>query len=269
MALKDITLGQYFPGNSLLHRFDPRSKILFTVLFIAAIFLCKGLVSYGITLLILLMMIGISKVQPRVFLKGMKPVVFIVVCTAILNLFYTSGTVLWSWGILKITEEGIWKAGFMVLRILMLIACTLLLTYTTSPILLTDGLEKLLRPLKKLHFPVHELSMMMSIALRFIPTLIQETDKIITAQKARGADFDSGNLIQKAKALIPILIPLFISSFRRAEELAIAMECRCYHGDEGRTSLRQLRYAGRDYGLIVFSIALCAGIVVLRVVFGL
>ncbi len=269
MALKDITLGQYFPGNSLLHRFDPRSKILFTVLFIAAIFLCKGLVSYGITLLILLIMIGISKVQPRVFLKGMKPVVFIVVCTAILNLFYTSGTVLWSWGILKITEEGIWKAGFMVLRILMLIACTLLLTYTTSPILLTDGLEKLLRPLKKLHFPVHELSMMMSIALRFIPTLIQETDKIISAQKARGADFDSGNLIQKAKALIPILIPLFISSFRRAEELAIAMECRCYHGDEGRTSLRQLHYAGRDYGLIVFSIALCAGIVVLRVVFGL
>lgn len=269
MALKDITLGQYFPGNSLLHRFDPRSKILFTVLFIAAIFLCKGLVSYGITLLILLMMIGISKVQPRVFLKGMKPVVFIVVCTAILNLFYTSGTVLWSWGILKITEEGIWKAGFMVLRILMLIACTLLLTYTTSPILLTDGLEKLLRPLKKLNFPVHELSMMMSIALRFIPTLIQETDKIISAQKARGADFDNGNLIQKAKALIPILIPLFISSFRRAEELAIAMECRCYHGDEGRTSLRQLRYAGRDYGLIVFSIALCAGIVVLRVVFGL
>lgn len=269
MALKDITLGQYFPGNSLLHRFDPRSKIIFTVLFIAAIFLCKGLVSYGITLLILLMMIGISKVQPRVFLKGMKPVVFIVVCTAILNLFYTSGTVLWSWGILKITEEGIWKAGFMVLRILMLIACTLLLTYTTSPILLTDGLEKLLRPLKKLNFPVHELSMMMSIALRFIPTLIQETDKIISAQKARGADFDSGNLIQKAKALIPILIPLFISSFRRAEELAIAMECRCYHGDEGRTSLRQLRYAGRDYGLIVFSIALCAGIVVLRAVFGL
>ena len=269
MALKDITLGQYFPGNSLLHRFDPRSKIIFTVLFIAAIFLCKGLVSYGITLLILLIMIGISKVHPRVFLKGMKPVVFIVVCTAILNLFYTSGTVLWSWGILKITEEGIWKAGFMVLRILMLIACTLLLTYTTSPILLTDGLEKLLRPLKKLNFPVHELSMMMSIALRFIPTLIQETDKIISAQKARGADFDSGNLIQKAKALIPILIPLFISSFRRAEELAIAMECRCYHGDEGRTSLRQLRYAGRDYGLIVFSIALCAGIVVLRVVFGL
>ena len=269
MALKDITLGQYFPGNSLLHRFDPRSKILFTVLFIAAIFLCKGLVSYGITLLILLMMIGISKVQPRVFLKGMKPVVFIVVCTAILNLFYTSGTVLWSWGILKITEEGIWKAGFMVLRILMLIACTLLLTYTTSPILLTDGLENLLGPLKKIHVPVHELAMMMSIALRFIPLLIEETDKIMSAQRASGAHFESGNLIQRAKALVPLLVPLFISAFRRAEELAIAMECRCYHGDEGRTSLRQLRYAGRDYGLIVFSIALCAGIMVLRVVFGL
>ena len=264
MALKDITLGQYFPGTSLIHRFDPRAKILFTVLFIATIFLCKNVVSYGLTLVVLLVLIAISRVRPKVFLKGMKPIIFIVICTALLNLFYTSGTVLWSFGILKITEEGLWKAGFMVLRILMLIACTLLLTYTTSPIALTDGLERLLRPLKKVHFPVHELSMMMSIALRFIPTLIQETDKIISAQKARGADFDSGGLVQKAKALIPILIPLFISSFRRAEELAIAMECRCYHGDEGRTSLRQLVMAGRDWGLLVFSIALCAGIVVLR-----
>lgn len=264
MALKDITLGQYFPGTSLIHRFDPRAKILFTVLFIATIFLCKNVVSYGLTLVALLVLIAISRVRPKVFLKGMKPIIFIVICTALLNLFYTSGTVLWSFGILKITEEGLWKAGFMVLRILMLIACTLLLTYTTSPIALTDGLERLLRPLKKVNFPVHELSMMMSIALRFIPTLIQETDKIISAQKARGADFDSGGLVQKAKALIPILIPLFISSFRRAEELAIAMECRCYHGDEGRTSLRQLVMAGRDWGLLVFSIALCAGIVVLR-----
>ena len=264
MALKDITLGQYFPGTSLIHRFDPRAKILFTVLFIATIFLCKNVVSYGLTLVVLLVLIAISRVRPKVFLKGMKPIIFIVICTALLNLFYTSGTVLWSFGILKITEEGLWKAGFMVLRILMLIACTLLLTYTTSPIALTDGLERLLRPLKKVNFPVHELSMMMSIAPRFIPTLIQETDKIISAQKARGADFDSGGLVQKAKALIPILIPLFISSFRRAEELAIAMECRCYHGDEGRTSLRQLVMAGRDWGLLVFSIALCAGIVVLR-----
>ena len=209
MALKDITLGQYFPGNSLLHRFDPRSKIIFTVFYIAAIFLCRWVVSYGLTLAVLLVFIAISKVKPKVFLKGMKPVVFIVIFTAILNLFYTTGNVLWSYGFLKITEEGLWKAGFMVLRILMLICCTLLLTYTTSPILLTDGLERLLRPLKRFGFPVHELSMMMSIALRFIPTLIQETDKIISAQKARGADFDSGNLIQKAKALVPILIPLF------------------------------------------------------------
>ena len=264
MALKDITLGQYFPGHSFIHRLDPRAKIIFTVVYIVAIFLCKALVSYGLALVVLLLLIAISRVQPKVFLKGMKPVIFIVLCTALLNRFYTSGTVLWSFGILNITEEGIWKAGFMVLRILMLIACTLLLTYTTSPILLTDGLERLLRPLKKVRFPVHELSMMMSIALRFIPTLIQETDKIISAQKARGADFDSGNLMQKAKALIPILIPLFLSSFRRAEELAIAMECRCYHGDEGRTSLRRLTMHGRDWGFVVFSVLLCAAIVVLR-----
>ena len=264
MALKDITLGQFFPGNSLIHRLDPRSKIIFTVLFIAIIFLCKDLVSYGLVLASLLVLVAMSKVEPKVFVKGMKPVVFIVICTAILNLFYTDGNVLWSLGFLKITEEGLWKAFFMVLRILMLICSTLLLTYTTSPILLTDGLERLLRPLKKVGFPVHELSMMMSIALRFIPTLIQETDKIINAQKARGADFDSGNLMQKAKALIPILIPLFISSFRRAEELAIAMECRCYHGDEGRTSLRQLSLHGRDWAFMSFTVLLLAAVCVLR-----
>ena len=264
MALKDVTLGQYFPGNSLIHRLDPRSKLIFTVLYIVVIFLCKHLVSYGLVLATLLVLIGISGVRPKVFLKGMKPVVFIVVFTAILNLFYTDGTVLWSLGFLKITEEGIWKAFFMVLRILMLIASTLLLTYTTSPILLTSGLERLLHPLKKINFPVHELAMMMNIALRFIPTLIQETDKIISSQKARGADFDSGNLMQKAKALIPILIPLFISSFRRAEELAVAMECRCYHGDEGRTSLRQLVMHGRDWGFLLFTVVLAASVCVLR-----
>lgn len=264
MALKDITLGQYFPGSSLIHRLDPRTKLIFTLTFIVTIFLCKDLVSYGLSLVTLLVLVGISHIQPKVFLKGMKPVVFIVICTAILNLFYTSGTVLWSFGILKVTQEGLWKAFFMVLRILMLIVSTLLLTYTTSPILLTNGLERLLRPLKKVNFPVHELAMMMNIALRFIPTLIQETDKIISAQKARGADFDSGNLMEKAKALIPILIPLFISSFRRAEELAIAMECRCYHGDEGRTTLRQLKMQGRDWGFLVFSFLLIAAICVLR-----
>ena len=264
MALKDITLGQYFPGNSILHRLDPRTKLLFTLLFIVSIFLCKFVVSYGLLVVLVLLLIAVSRIQGKAFLKGLKPVLFIVAFSAILNLFYTSGTVLWQFGIFKITQEGIWKAIFMMLRILLLIACTLLLTYTTSPILLTDGLERLLRPLKKVGFPVHELSMMMSIALRFIPTLIQETDKIISAQKARGADFDSGNLIQKAKALIPILVPLFISSFRRAEELATAMECRCYHGDEGRTSLRQLSFHSRDVIFLIFSILICAAVCVLR-----
>lgn len=264
MALKDITLGQYFPGNSILHRLDPRTKLLFTLFFIISIFLCKFVVSYGLLVVLVLLLIAVSRIQAKAFLKGLKPVLFIVVFTAILNLFYTSGTVLWQFGIFKITQEGIWKAIFMMLRILLLIACTLLLTYTTSPILLTDGLERLLRPLKKVGFPVHELSMMMSIALRFIPTLIQETDKIISAQKARGADFDSGNLIQKAKALIPILVPLFISSFRRAEELATAMECRCYHGDEGRTSLRQLSFHVRDIAFLLFSVLILAAVCVLR-----
>ncbi len=264
MALKDITLGQYFPGNSILHRLDPRTKLLFTLFFIISIFLCKFVVSYGLLVVLVLLLIAVSRIQSKAFLKGLKPVLFIVVFTAILNLFYTSGTVLWQFGIFKITQEGIWKAIFMMLRILLLIACTLLLTYTTSPILLTDGLERLLRPLKKVGFPVHELSMMMSIALRFIPTLIQETDKIISAQKARGADFDSGNLIQKAKALIPILVPLFISSFRRAEELATAMECRCYHGDEGRTSLRQLSFHVRDIAFLLFSVLILAAVCVLR-----
>jgi len=228
------------------------------------IYLAHQPIVYGICILILVLFVCLSKIELKVFLRGMKPVLFIVICTAILNLFCTPGNILWQLGFLKITEEGIWKACFMVLRIILLIICTLLLTYTTSPIMLTDGLERLLRPLKKVKFPVHELSMMMSISLRFIPTLIRETDIIISAQKARGADFETGKLMEKAKALIPILIPLFISSFRRAEELAVAMECRCYHGDEGRTCLRQLVLHGRDWVLILFSIALVAGLVVLR-----
>ena len=193
----------------------------------------------------------------------MKPVLFILVFTGILNVFYTPGQILWQFGFLKVTQEGLWSAFFMVLRIFMLITCTFLLTYTTSPILLTDGMEKLLSPLKKLHLPVHELAMMMSIALRFIPTLIEETDKILSAQKARGADFDTGSLMNKAKALIPLLVPLFISAFRRADELAIAMECRCYHGDEGRTRLRELHMEGFDVAALVLSLVLCAAVAVL------
>ncbi len=229
-----------------------------------ALFLAKQLVSYGILFVLLAVCIAVSKVRLKTILRGMKPILLIVIITAVLNLFYTPGGVLrWHFWIFTIYPEGIWAAVFMVLRIVMLITCTFLLTYTTSPILLTDGLERLLGPLKTLQVPVHELSMMMSIALRFIPTLIEETDKIMSAQKARGADFDTGNLMQKAKALVPLLVPLFISAFRRADELAIAMECRCYHGGEGRTRLRQLKlraWTSRS-GLAVL---LCVGIGVLR-----
>ena len=263
--LKDITLGQFFPGKTVIHRLDPRTKLLMTVLYLVALFVANSWVSYGLVLAFLITAVSLSRIRPKTLLRGMKPIVIIVVLTAVLNLFYTGGDHVLArfWGI-TITWEGVRTAIFMASRIIMLITGTFLLTYTTSPISLTDALEHLLSPLKKLKMPIHELSMMMSIALRFIPTLIQETDKIISAQKARGADFDSGNLMQKAKALIPILIPLFLSSFRRAEELAIAMECRCYHGDEGRTSLRQLTMHGRDWGFVVFSVLLCAAIVVLR-----
>ena len=252
MALKDITLGQYFPGNSIVHRLDPRTKLIAVVLYIVALFLAKSFVTYGIMFLLLAVSIAVSKVPVKSIFRGMKPVVFIVIFTAILNLFYTPGdTVLVRFWIFTITLEGVFNAFFMVVRILMLIAGTFLLTYTTSPILLTDGLENLLGPLKKIHVPVHELAMMMSIALRFIPLLIEETDKIMSAQRARGADFESGNLIQRAKALVPLLVPLFISAFRRADELAIAMECRCYHGGEGRTRLRQLKYRRNDAAVIL------------------
>ena len=227
------------------------------VLYIVALFLAKSFITYGIMFLLLAVSIAISKVPLKSIVRGLKPVVFIVVFTAILNLFYTPGDhVLVKVWILTITLEGVFNAFFMVVRILMLIAGTFLLTYTTSPILLTDALESLLGPLKKIKVPVHELAMIMSIALRFIPTLIEETDKIMSAQRARGADFESGNLIQRAKALIPLLVPLFISAFRRADELAVAMECRCYHGGEGRTRLRQLHYVGRDYFVLVLFVVL-------------
>lgn len=266
MALKDITLGQYFPGTTILHRLDPRAKLLLTVLYIVALFLAKNALGYALLAAALVAAILISKVGFKAVFRGMKPVFFIVIFTAILNLLYTAGAgePLLSFGIFRIYWEGVRSAIFMVLRIMLLISCTFLLTYTTSPILLTDGLEKLLGPLKKLRVPVHELSMMMSIALRFIPTLIEETDKIMSAQKARGADFDTGNLFQKARALVPLLVPLFISAFRRADELAIAMECRCYHGGEGRTRLRQLIFVRRDYLALAGSIFMVAAVYILR-----
>lgn len=261
--LKDITLGQYFPGNSLAHKLDPRTKILLTVLYIVVLFCAKSFVSYGIVALLLIAGITISGVAPKALVRGLKPILFIICFTAILNLFYTPGEPLVTFWIFKITKEGVFTAFFMVLRITMLIMGTFLLTYTTSPIALTDGLESLLNPLKKIKVPVHELAMIMSIALRMIPTLIEETDKIMSAQKARGADFESGNLLQRAKALVPILVPLFISAFRRADELAVAMECRCYHGGEGRTKLHVLHYQMRDYLVLLAYIAVLAGVLVL------
>ena len=262
--LKDITLGQYFPGDTLAHRLDPRTKLLATVLYIIAIFAAKGVLAYALVILSLIVAVRISKVGARALFRGLKPVMIIIVFTAVLNLFYTPGTVLVQFGIFHITREGIITAIAMILRITLLIMGTFLLTYTTSPIRLTDGLESLLGPLKKIGVPVHELAMMMSIALRFIPTLIEETDKIMSAQKARGADFESGSLIQRAKALIPLLVPLFVSAFRRADELATAMECRCYHGGEGRTKLHVLRYETRDYLVLAFYGVLCAGMFLLK-----
>ena len=261
--LKDITLGQFFPGTSLAHRLDPRSKIIITVVYIVGLFCAESFVSYGLMAALLVTGVKVSGVAPKALVKGLKPVLFIICFTAILNLFYTPGEILAQFWVFKITKEGIFTAFFMALRISMLIMGTFLLTYTTSPIALTDGLESLLGPLKKVKVPVHELSMMMSIALRFIPTLIEETDKIMSAQKARGADFESGSLLDRAKALVPILVPLFISAFRRADELAVAMECRCYHGGEGRTKLHVLRYHARDYLVMGAYAAILASVLTL------
>ena len=263
--LKDVTIGQYFPGDTALHRLDPRTKLIAVIVYIVALFLAKWYVSYALVLAFLVIAVAVSRVKPKVLLKSLRPILIIIILTGVLNLFYSKGEdVLVSFWIIRITREGLENAFFMILRIVMLILGTFLLTYTTSPIALTDGLEQLLRPLAKLRVPVHELSMMMCIALRFIPTLMEETDKIISAQKARGADFETGNLVRRAKALIPILVPLFISSFRRADELATAMECRCYHGGEGRTKLKQLHYTAADFAAFGVMLALLAAVIVLR-----
>ena len=262
--LKDITLGQYFPGNSPIHRMDPRTKLLALILYIITIFIADGLIPYVICAAGLAAVIRISRIPLKLIMKSLKPIVIIIIFTGALNILYTPGTELFRLWIFRVTVEGIRTAITMIVRILLLVASTSLLTYTTSPMALTDGLESLLGPLKKFHVPVHEFSMMMSIALRFIPTLIEETDKIMSAQKARGADFESGNIFQRARALVPILVPLFISAFRRADELATAMECRCYHGGEGRTALHVLRYQTADYLVLLAFLVLAVGIIVLK-----
>ena len=262
--LKDITLGQYFPGKSPVHRMDPRTKLIMLIVYIVVLFLASSWVSYGLVFAFLVISIAVSRIPLKAIVRGMKPLVLILIFTGILNLFFTTGeTVLVSFWVITITLEGVVRALFMITRILMLLAGTFLLTYTTSPIALTDGLESLLGPLKLLRLPVHELSMMMCIALRFIPTLIEETDKIMSAQKARGADFESGRLLQRVKALVPILVPLFISAFRRADELATAMECRCYQGGDGRTKMKLLRYKLLDLITFLAGGLLLAGVILL------
>lgn len=265
--LKDITLGQYFSGNSILHNLDPRFKIIAVLIFAVAVFLADNIYSFLFVVLSVIVLVLLSGIKAKVVLKGIKPVLFIVIFTAVINLFFTKSdeTPLIDWAFITVYPKGVITAVFMVVRIVSLIAGTsLLLTYTTSPIMLTDGLERLLSPLKKIKVPVHEFAMMMTIALRFIPTLLEETDKIISAQKARGAGFDSGGLVKKAKAFLPILIPLFISAFRRADELAVAMECRCYRGDEGRTRMKELKTSFRDYVVLFGFIVFVAGLLFLN-----
>ena len=262
--LKDITLGQYFPGNTPVHRLDPRTKLIWLVGYIVALFLALNLWGYALMLGVLVLESALAKIRPKTLLSGLKPLIFIVIFTAVINLFYGSGEALWQWWVLKITADGIRRAVFMALRIMLLVCGTFLLTYTTSPLQLTDGLEQLLTPLKKLRVPVHELAMMMSIALRFIPTLIEETDKIMSAQKARGASFDTGKLTERARALVPLLVPLFVSAFRRADELATAMECRCYHAGEGRTRMKQLVFARRDLLALLALAAIISAAALLR-----
>ncbi len=259
--IRDITLGQYYPEQSVIHRLDARTKILGTLLYIIEIFLVNSFAGFGLVILALGVLIGISRVPVRFIFKGLKAVVFIILLTFVLNLFMFDGTVLWHWKFLTITYEGLYRSCFMALRLILLIIGTSMLTLTTKPMELTDGLEKLLKPFNRLGLPSHEIALMMSIALRFIPTLLEETDKIMKAQQARGADFESGSLIQRVKNMIPILIPLFVGSFRIAQDLALAMEARCYHGGVGRTRMKEIVFSRRD-GVAGVLLAVFLGIVI-------
>ncbi len=265
--LKDITLGQYFPGNSFVHRLDPRMKLILTMLYVVNLFLVPNFMGFLIVGAVMLMIVLFSGISLKVVLRGLKPILFIVAFTALFNILYGGGepifpAIPWlSW----LKTEGVRNALFMIIRIFLLILGTSYLTYTTSPVMLTDAIERLLSPLKVFRLPVHELAMMMTIALRFIPTLIDETDKIINAQKARGADFETGHIVRRAKALVPILIPLLISAFRRAEELADAMECRCYHGGKGRTRYKVYSFGWRDWIAFLLMSAAMAGVILLMI----
>jgi energy-coupling factor transport system permease protein len=262
--LKDITLGQYFPGTSFLHQLDPRCKIIATLIVIVAIFLAESLPAYGLITVFILLCFFISHLPLKLILKSLKPLWVIIILTMGIHVFTTSGTVIWQWGILHITWEGIRQGTLMTARLIYLIVFSSLLTYTTSPIVLTDGIEHLLNPFRRVGVPAHELAMMMTIALRFIPTLLEETDRIMKAQTARGANFTSGSIMQRGRNMIPLLVPLFVSAFRRADDLATAMEARCYRGGEGRTRMHELAYTFRDTIAMIVVIGLTAVLVAVR-----
>ena len=267
--VRDISFGQYLPGNSVIHKLDARVKIVLIFAYIVFIFFCRNFYSLALAAVFAAAAIVSAKIPAKSILKSMKPVVIILIFTTILNIFYIGGgTTLFSWKIFTITDKGLYTAAFMAIRIICLIAVSSILTYTTTPTALTDAIERLLSFLKPFKVPVHSLAMMMTLALRFIPTLIEEIDRIINAQKARGADFESGSLRRRVKALLPILIPLFVSAFRRAYDLAFAMECRCYHGGEGRTRMKQMHVSVRDFIISGITLAVFAGIIVLNHFFG-
>ncbi len=266
--IRDITIGQYYPGKSVLHRLDPRMKLVLTFALIVVIFLCKSFFSLGLIALATVGAAALSRVPAKMILKSLKPIVIILIFTAILNVFYTQGgETYFEWWEISVTEKGVNTAIFTMIRIVCLVVISSLLTYTTTPTMLTDAIERLLSPLKVFKIKVHTLAMMMTLALRFIPTLIEEIDRIMNAQKARGADLETGGIIQRAKALVPIFIPLMVSSFRRAYELAFAMTCRCYTGGEGRTRMKQMKLSGRDFVALFVCVALAAGVIVLNIFF--
>lgn len=263
--LRDITIGQYYPAESVIHKLDPRTKLMATLIYVVSLFVFRGMAGFATVTFGLFLVIWLSKVPFGYMVKGLKAIVVILLITAVFNLFLTPGEAILTFWKFKITLQGLKNAGFMVVRLIYLILGSSVLTLTTTPNQLTDGLEKSLKPLNKIHVPVHEIAMMMSIALRFIPILIEETDKIMKAQLARGADFESGNLLKKAKSMVPLLVPLFISAFRRANDLAMAMEARCYHGGEGRTKMKPLKYRRRDGAAYIALFGYFAAVILLRV----
>ena len=266
--MRDITLGQYFPSDSIIHRLDPRLKIVSLIAYIVLVFCSFNFYALGLSAAVVLSIVIMTRVPLKMYLKSLKVIIIIVIITSVLNLFYGTGEPIAQWGIIKITWNGINNAIFVCVRIICLILLSSALTFTTSPTDMTDALERLMKPLKIFHIKVHEIAMMMSIALRFVPTLLEETDKIMAAQKARGADMESGNVFSRVKAMVPVLVPLFVSAFRRAYDLAVAMECRCYQGGSGRTRMKQLHMSGRDAGGIIFLLVFTAGVVLLDIFLG-